>query len=88
MDCFSSVVRSLGYPGMSEAGPFSVVPFTCGQKAGMIVPYGQGPQWTDSAVRARGLVFSGAAASLRDPKTPSVHLEGKQKPEPTHSRGQ
>lgn len=32
MDCFSSVVWSLGYTGLAEAMTFSVVSFTCRQK--------------------------------------------------------
>lgn len=35
VDCFSSVVWSLGYTGLAEAVTFSVVSFTCRRKAGI-----------------------------------------------------
>lgn len=37
VDCFSSGVWSLGNTGLAEAATFSVVSFTCRQKAGMRV---------------------------------------------------
>lgn len=84
MDCFSSVVWSLGYTGLAEAATFSVVSFTCRWKAALSSSdYGQGPHGTDLARRPG---IRGVTASLCDPETPSTYLKGKQKPEPIRSR--
>lgn len=59
MDCFSSVVWSLGYTGLAEAATFSIVSFTCRQKGwhyhALWARLSHGTPLPDMAVGAHGL---------------------------------
>lgn len=59
MDCFSSVVWSLGYTGLAEAVIFSVVSFTCRQEGRHdgAVTVGRVPPWALLTASRQGFFF-------------------------------